>query len=246
MMALQGCLLILMLPRYYTQPVVSMDDDDAHIHGSFIPFCRHGHSQSTLRIMSPIDRRLVVEERVYVFGGEGVGYEHYLETKYLNDMWELSVIVSDDGLNRSRYLFEWSQVDRRAAVVWPSGRSHFGHTVLQLDNHSMMDSSSPSSFDDYLLVFGGENDDGDDDDDDDGQSMRRSRGGDSSNSRCTSLYAAHRRSLLISRRNKGSTDDVYIGEDDDETACMHLLGDLWLFSHNHHFKGREGISGSTY
>ena len=165
MMAPQGCLLILMLPRYYTQPVVSMDDDDAHIHGSFIPFCRHGHSQSTLRIISPIDRRLVVEERVYVFGGEGVSYEHYLETKYLNDMWELTVIVSEDGLNRSSsstYLFEWSQVDRRSEVVWPSGRSHFGHTVLQLGNHSMIDSSSPSSSDDYLLVFGGENDDDDD------------------------------------------------------------------------------------
>ena len=33
--------------------------------------------------------------------------------------------------------------------------------------------------------------------------------------------------LLISRRRKGSTDDVYIGDDDDGTACMHLLGDLW-------------------
>ena len=49
----------------------------------------------------------------------GVSYEHYLETKYLNDMWELTVIMSDDGLNRSSsssYLFEWSQVDRRSAV----------------------------------------------------------------------------------------------------------------------------------
>jgi len=175
-------------------------------------------------------------ERVYVFGGEGVNYDH-LGTKYLNDMWELTVMsdetitteVGSSGSDRNNknttisYRFEWSQLDRRAVAAWPPGRSHFGHTVLQLD---IIDSKE------YLVVFGGEND--------------QSRGGGGSG--CMTF--TQRRVLLRSKGSGMAPDDAYMdaaGIVDDKVGCTQLLGDLWLFS-NHYRGGGPWIdltAGST-
>lgn len=121
---------------------VSIVDDD--LYSPTIPFCRQGHSQSTL-----FSKQMgsTTTEKIIVFGGRGINYKRP-GSRYFDDLWELK--INESSLYRYsktfNYDFQWKETKRIDLKPWPSKRWNFAHTVIRDEIH------------DKLLIFGGEHD----------------------------------------------------------------------------------------